>query len=270
MSWLSKTAKKIERSVSKAATKAGVGSDLKKAANIFGAANVGGATGIVTGFLTGGAPGAVYGGITGGATAAYGKYKGDSSSKYISNAAGNAAIAGSVGPLIYKPAGTALITAPGPVSGYGPSQITVKTSSGGFLGSFSNVGSGLTNTLKDAVDYIGKGGLTQLAVDSVKKIFNKPNDPGINPDLLQGNAVPSGGTFPQWLNNVLPGKSYDPTAPGANTAGGGGSSEPSTVVEVGGSSFGGSDLSGLTKPLLIVGIAIAGFLLLKKGKFAHA
>jgi hypothetical protein len=266
MSWLSKAAKKVEKAVSKTATKAGVGSDLKKAANIFGAANVGGVVGVVTGFLTGGAPGAVYGGVTGGITAGIAKSKGQSSSKYLSNAAGNAAIAGAVGPLIYKPAGTALITAPGPVSGYGNAagQITVRTSSGSLIG---NIASGASNVIKDAVNYIGKGGVTALASDAIKNIFSKKTPPGdLNPDYQQGNAVPPGGSFEKWLATILPGKSYDPTAAGSSGTAGGGESSP--VIEVGGSSLMGSDFSALGKPLLGAALILgAGYFLIKKKAF---
>ncbi len=272
MSWLSKAAKSVEKSVSHTAKKAGVGKDLRKAANIFGAANVGGAAGIVTGFLTGGAPGAIYGGVTGGITAGYGKYKGDNSKKYISNAAGTGAIAGGVGPLIYKPASAALITAPGPVSGYGTTT-TVKTASGGLLGTFSNPLSAVSNVFKDAVAYIGKGGLVQIATDGLKNLFSGKTDPSRspNPDYQEGNAVAPGTNFTQWLNGVLPGKSYDPTAPGASTSGGGGSNPSVTVENAPG--FSSSDGGGIDlKPVLwAAGIAGGLFLLTRKGglKLAH-
>lgn len=269
MSWLSKTAKKVEKNVSTIATKAGVGNDLKKAANIYGAGVSGGAVGAATGFLTGGFAGAVYGGATGFAVAGYGKYRGDSSSKYLSNAAGDALIVGTAGPLIFKPAGTALITSPGPVSGYGAKTL-VKTSSGGLFGEFSTVGSSISNAIKDSVAYIGKGGVTQLAIDGAKKLFSNKIDPSLNPnpDYQQGNAVAPGTGFPSWLSNILPGKSSDPTAPGASTAGG--ANTPVTVSVSGPDSGAGSLLS---SPLvLIVGALAVGsyFIFGHKGHFHHA
>ncbi len=275
MSWLSKSAKSVEKSVSNTATKLGVGNDLKKAANIYGAASVGGVIGGATGFLAGGLPGAVYGGTTGFVVAGYGKYKGDSSSKYISNAAGDALIAGTVGPLIFKPGAASLITAPGPVSSYGSTTL-VHTASGGLLGStggISSVFGSVGNVFTDALNYIGKGGLTQIAVDGLRKVFGGKQDPTLtpNPDYQQGNAVPPGGGFPSWLSNVLPGKSYDPTAPGSNGTAGGGGANPVTNVSVapgsvqGGSSGDGGSIFSLKPILIAAAVTVGAFFLVKKG-----
>lgn len=272
MSWLSKAAKKVEKTVSIAATKIGVGSDLKKAANIFGASNVGGIVGGATGFLTGGVYGALYGGATGAVVAGIGKYKGDSSSKYLSNAAGDAAIAGSIGPLIYKPAGTAVVFSHNAAGEVVSQTVKVQSANGGLIGSLA---SGASNAIKDAVSYIGKGGITQLAIDGLKGIFGGgKGDPGnqVNPDYNQGNAVPPGGSFTQWLNGVLPGKSYDPTAPGTGGTAGGGGSNPSTSVEVGGPTLAGTDGSSLGpigKYALIGATLVGGYFLLKKGHGLH-
>lgn len=260
MSWLSKAAKRVEKTVSRAATKIGVGNDLKKAVNVFGAANVGGAVGVVTGFLTGGVTGAYYGAVTGATTAAVGKYKGNSSSKYLSNAAGNAAIAGSVGPLIYKPASAAVITAPGPVSGYANSagQITVKTSSGGFLG---NIVSGTSNVFKDALSTIGKGGLTKWASDGLAGLFgSKPANPE-NPDYQQGNAVAPGDSFGGYLSSILGGKGQDPINGGVTSAGG---ASPTTNVSVVPGESGGFMGLGFNPYVLGAVLIGGGFLLLSK------
>lgn len=282
MSWLSKGAKSVEHAVSTTATKLGVGNDLKKAANVFGAAYVGGNIGAATGFLTGGVPGLMYGAGTGAVVAGLGKYKGDSSSKYLSNAAGDAAIAGALGPMIYKPGASALITAPGPVSSYGATT-KVFTSGGSPIGSLIVKGAGsLGNTIGDALTYIGKGGLTGLVTTGISKLFAGKPDPAThpNPDYQQGNAVPPGGTFPQWLTNILPGKSYDPTLPGASTSGGGGNnpssgggtaggSNPQISVNAGMGDGSGFDLGALKTPLLLIAAGIGGFFLIKKGGILH-